>query len=141
MKSAEDFLKKRNEPMSGRYFLYNWIISPESTEDKPLVRYYFDVVDDKFRTQKILRVLDEVQKSSWLNFNFEQIGGDYEGKVGATKFRYLARVYDSTVSPKIVEGAIKRVFPNRNKKDENLYDRVKSGTSLEKYLEGRHFNN
>jgi uncharacterized protein YktA (UPF0223 family) len=141
MKRAEDFINKRKEPMSGRYLLYNWRESPESNEDKKLIRYYFDIVDDKFREQKILRIFDEIQNYSFVSFNFEQIGGDYEGKVGSTGLRYLTRVYDSLVSPHVVELAIRKVFPGRNKKDENLYDRVKRGTSLEKYLEGRHFNN
>ena len=120
-----------------RHLRYNWRISPESSEDLQKVRHYFDVIDDKFREEKIKRILSRVQEKSIINFNFEKIQS-LQGKVSETDLRYLCEVYDSTCSPKIVLSAIKDVFGDNYVKDVNLYDRVKKGDSLEAYLEGFH---
>jgi len=120
-----------------RHIRYNWKLSPESSEDLQKVRYYFDIVDDKFREEKIKRIIDKVQGKSIIHFNFEKIQS-FEGKVSETDFRYLCEVYDSKCSPKIVLSAIKDVFGDNYVRDTNLYDRTKKGTSLEAYLEGFH---
>ena len=118
---------------NSRSLRYNWRISPESSEDFKKIRYYLDVVDDKFREEKIKRIFDKVQKKSIINFNFEIINS-LEGKVEGTDFRYLCEIYDSACSPKLVEKSIKEVFGKNCVKDPELYDRIKEGTSLEAYL-------
>jgi hypothetical protein len=120
-----------------RHIRYNWRISPESSEDLQKVRHYLDVIDDKFREEKIKRVLDRVQEKTIINFNFEKIQS-LQGKVSGTDLRYLCEVYDSTCSPKIVLSVIKDVFGDNYVKDADLYDRVKKGDSLEAYLERFH---
>lgn len=121
-----------------RHLRYNWKASPESSEDFQKVRYYFDIIDDKFREEKIKRIIDKVQGKSIIHFNFEKIQS-FEGKVSGTDFRYLCEVYDSTCSPKIVLSAIKDVFGGNYVRDADLYDRSKKGLSLETHLEGFHF--
>lgn len=120
-----------------RHLRYNWRISPDSSEDFPKVRYWFDIIDDKFREEKIKRVLDRVQEKTIINFNFENIQ-HLEGKVIGTDFRYLCEIYDSNCSPKLVLFAIKDVFGKNYVRDTNLYDRIKKGESLEAYLEKLH---
>jgi hypothetical protein len=120
-----------------RHLRYHWVNSPESSEDLQKVRYFFDIVDDKFREEKIKRILDKVQKKSIINFTFERIQL-LEGKVNETDFRYLCEVYDSVCSPKLVEQSIKEIFGKNCVKDSQLYDRTKKGTSLEAYLEELH---
>jgi len=122
---------------NSRHLRYNWKVSPESSEDFQKVRYYFDIIDDKFREEKIKRIIDKVQGKSIINFNFEKIQS-FEGKVSGTDFRYLCEIYDSKCSPKIVLSAIKDVFGNNYVKDADLYDRSKKGVSLEAYLERFH---
>ena len=120
-----------------RHLRWNWRESPESSEDSKKVRYYFDVVDDKFREGKIFKILSELEKLSIINFSFDEIQR-LEGKVGNSKLKYLCKVYDSDCSPNLVGKAVKHIFGSNVVMDENLYDRVKSGTSLEKYLENLH---
>jgi len=120
-----------------RHIRYNWIKSPESSEDFQKVRYYFDIVDDKFRGEKIKRILDKVQEKSIINFTFERIQL-LAGKVSGTDFRYLCEVYDSACSPKLVEQSIKEIFGKNCVKDLELYDRIKKGSSLDAYLEELH---
>jgi hypothetical protein len=120
-----------------RHIIYNWKLSPDSSEDSQKVRYYFDVIDDKFREDKINRIFDRVQEKSIINFNFEKIQS-FQGKVSNTDFRYLCEVYDSNCSPKIVLSAIKDVFGENYVRDTNLYDRIKKGDSLEAHLERFH---
>jgi hypothetical protein len=120
-----------------RHLRYNWINSPDSSEDVRKVRYYFDVIDDKFREEKINRILDKVQAKSIINFTFEGIQ-ILRGKVSKTDLRYLCKVYDSVCSPKLVEQSIKELFGKNCVKDPELYDRIKKGSSLETYLEELH---
>ena len=113
-----------------RHLRWNWIISPEDSEK---IRYYFNVVDDKFREEKIKQILDKIQGGTIINFNFEGIQ-TLEGKVKGTNFRYLCRIYDSICSSSLASSAVQKVFGKSVVKDPNLYDRTKSGTSLEDYL-------
>lgn len=57
-----------------------------------------------------------------------------EGKVKESGLRYLCKVYDSVCSSSLASSAVQKVFGKSVIKDPNLYDRVKSGTSLEEYL-------
>jgi muramoyltetrapeptide carboxypeptidase LdcA involved in peptidoglycan recycling len=123
-----------------KHLRFNWRESPESSEDLPLTRYYFDVVDNKFREQKIEQILGGVQNQTIINFKFNEITPSYEGKVEGTNLRYLCRVYDSNCSPELVKKSILEVFGNSYVVDKNLYDRSKKGTSLELYLSKLHSN-
>jgi len=120
-----------------RHIRYNWRVSPESSEDFQKVRYYFDVIDNKFREEKIKRILNKVQEKSIIHFNFEKIQS-LEGKVSKTDLRYLCEIYDSTCSPKLVLESIKEVFEDNYVRDSELYDRIKKGESLKAYLEKIH---
>lgn len=113
-----------------RHFRLNWINSPDDPEK---IRYYFNIVDDKFREEKIKRILDEIQNQTIINFSFEEIQ-TLEGRVAGSDLRYLCKVYDANCSPKLVSVAIQKIFKSSVIKDSNLYDRVKPGTSLEQYL-------
>lgn len=121
-----------------RHIRWNWRESPESSEDKRKTRYFFDNVDDKFREEKIKRVLGYVNSLTTINFSFEQIGVDLEGKVENTKFRYLCKVYDSDCAPNLIQKALTKVFGNSVVNDPNLYERIKGKNLLEKYLESIH---
>lgn len=127
-----------------RHLRYNCVKSPESSEDNELFRHFFDIVDDKFRKDKIMKIFDYVQDLSIISFNFRKVDleGDWlEGKVSGTKFRYLCEAYDSNCSPEFVKRALLKAFPNSLVRDVNLYERVKKGTSLDKYLLSLHANN
>jgi len=103
------------------------------------IRYYFCVADNKFREQKIKKILDNILSLTIINFSFEEIfspdGKVLEGEVKATPNRYLCKIYDSSCHPDLVKTAINKTFKKNIVKDPNLYDRIKSRTSLEQYLE------
>jgi hypothetical protein len=53
--------KKKGVSSKARYLRYNWRESSEDLGDLSLTKYYFDAIDNKFREQKIERILDNLQ--------------------------------------------------------------------------------
>jgi hypothetical protein len=128
--------KKKVVEKNSRHARINWEICPDSSEDKALIRYYIVVVDNKYREDKIKKVLNFIQEKSIINFSFEEDYGNLglEGKVEGTDFRYLCKIYNSKCTSKYFIDAVRKVFGERWVRDRDLYIRVKPGTSLENYL-------
>ena len=118
---------------NSKHIRWNWRESPESIEGFRKSRYYFCVADNKFREEKIKRILDTILSLTIINFHFQEFPS-LEGKVEGTPNRYLCKIYDSSCHPDLVQTAVHKVFKNVVK-DSNLYERSKKNTSLEKYLE------
>lgn len=138
MVNLKNLTEKKVIRRNSRHLRFNWTNSPESSQDSEKLRFYFDIVDDKFREEKIKRILDEVQELSIINFSFEEAYKPIEGSIPGTGLKYLCKIYDSNCSSKLVRQAIRKVFGDNWIRDPDLYDRIKEGTSLEKYLESIH---
>ena len=119
-----------------RHARVNWEVSPDSSEGNDLIRYYIVVVDDKYREDKIEKVLHFIQEKSIINFSFEEAYNSpyLKGKVEGTDYRYLCKVYNSKCTPNYFMNAVRMVFGKNWVKDRDLYIRTKPGTSLENYL-------
>ena len=126
-------LKKKS--LKGKKCLrWNYVDAPDNCEGKKRIRCFFDIVDNKFRQEKIKDILHTANSRSIINFNFEEAMMPLEGKIVGTEFRYLCKIYDINCTPKYIEEAISKLFGDASIRDKNLYERTKEGTSLEKYL-------
>ena len=111
-----------------RHIIYNFEKSPDSSIDKGFVRYHFIVSDDRFREEKIERILSNFQEKSIMNYNFDEIRR-FEGKHKGTDYRYLFVTLDTEYTPKFLsfEGVsenIKRDSDLRERKKGNVEDYV-----------------
>jgi len=113
-----------------RHFRWNW---RQSIDDPEKIDYYFVIVDDKNRKAKIEEIINKVNSGA-INFSFEEISLPLQGKVGGTSLKYLCKIYESKCGVNLVNEVILKIFKDSVIKDNNLYDRVKTGTSLELYL-------
>jgi len=110
-------------PKSSHHLRWNWEVSPESEE---LIRYHFVVVDDKYREEKIDRILWQFQSVSSGIMRIRH----REGKVEDTRYRYLFESYDSSLSPSIIDltrFALKI-------QDKELRERKRGSEGIENYV-------
>lgn len=121
-------MKRNPFAFNERHVIYNWEPSPESSLDLQLVRYNICVSDDKYRENKISKILSNFQEKSIMNFSFNEVMAR-EGKHAGTDFRYLFVVLDTQYTPKFLDfGGVS----NNVKRDFDL-KRRKVGT-IEEYV-------
>lgn len=109
-----------------RHIRWNWEKSPDNPD---MTRYFFVIVDDKGRDQKLEKILSNFRKKTIINHPFEFIRKS-EGQVVNSGLRYLFAIYDSGYSPNLID------FFNVSAKvimDNELYER-KVG-NVEDYVE------
>ncbi|MEX0920715.1 MAG: hypothetical protein WDZ62_00420 [Candidatus Pacearchaeota archaeon] len=120
--------KSKKFKFQERHIVYNFEKSPESSNDLGILRYHFIVSDDRFRENKIEKILNNFQEKSIINYPFDEVRR-LEGKHYGTNFRFLFVSYDTQYSPKFLD--FKGVSENV-KRDTDLRER-KVG-SIEDYI-------
>ena len=112
-----------------RHVRYNWQISPETYEDRKLLRYHFVIADDRFLDEKPSEIIENFQNKSIINFSFEEVRR-IRGKFKNTELDYLLVSYDTNATPKFLDF---KGISNNILKDNNLVER--KVLSIEDYVQ------
>mgnify|MGYP001570023190 CR=1 FL=1 len=112
-----------------RHIRWNWEVSPDSPES---ARYHFIVVDDKNREMTMNSLIGRISNAGITNSPVELIR-TRQGKVKMSELRYLFNSYDSPLKIGGFLGISKPV-----KRDPELKERIKSGLSIEQYVENEY---
>ncbi len=95
--------------------------SPNSSEDRGLVRYHFVVVDNRNLQEKMKKILNKIQRKSIKNFPFDKVDESSGIVDGSEKdLEYLYRCYDTEYTPHYVDFS---GISNKIKKDSKLLGR------------------
>ena len=110
-------------PNNIRHIRWNWEMSPDNFE---MARYHFVIVDDKNRRQILEKIIEPLtQYGSIIKIR------NNEGSVANSKCRYLLYSFDINQKPELLNFA---ELGKPVKKDPNLKERIKKGTSIEDYV-------
>ena len=109
-------------PKRSRHIRWHWEESPDNHE---LVRYHVVVVGDKKIEQPIDNILQQVNSMGPAIQLIREVRGD----VGDSRFKYLFKSFDTSISPTEIDWS-KTNLPRR--KDKNLYERKRG--SIEDYV-------
>ena len=109
-----------------RHIRWNWEKSPDNSDS---ARYHFIVVDDKNRDMTMNSLVERISKKGIVNSPVELIR-TRGGKIKDSDLFYLFESYDSQIKTTGFLGLGKPV-----KRDLNLKERVRSGYSIEDYVE------
>ena len=112
-----------------RHIRWNWETSPDNPD---LVRYHFIIVDDKNRDMTMNSLLEKISNAGAISSPIELIR-TRQGKVEGSELRYLFQSYDSKIRLGGFIGMNKAV-----KRDPDLKERMKSGLSIEQYVESEY---
>lgn len=122
MKNKTLKLIKKRFSQKDRHIRYSYEKAPDSEDminGAEKIRYHFIIQDDRFREEKIEKILSNFQEKTIINYLFEEID-HLEGKAIGTPYRYLYKCYESFYSPTLLN--FKGISTNI-KKDRDLRER------------------